>query len=101
MYEVWLPQALAIGIDYNTFFILSPRKLKQFKKAHDETIKEQNHLMWIQGMYIQCAIGSCFSKEGKYPKKPFDIIPGKSDKVKNEMLEWEKFKCNFVEIYEK
>lgn len=33
-----------------------------------------NLTAWVNGVYIQHAIASCFSKGAKYPQKPLDIF---------------------------
>lgn len=32
-----------------------------------------NREAWLHGLYVRAAIGACFSKQGKYPKKPYDF----------------------------
>ena len=33
-----------------------------------------NLTAWVNGVYIQHAVASCFSKGAKYPQKPLDIF---------------------------
>ena len=75
--EVWLPQCLTIGVPYEAFDSLNPRKLKPFRKAYkqrkDEEIATTNYSAWLQGLYVANAIGACFSKNGKYMSQPIDM----------------------------
>jgi hypothetical protein len=75
--EVWLPQCLTIGVPYEIFDSLNPRKLKPFRKAYKQLKEEEmataNRNAWMNGMYVAHAIGSCFSKNSKYPSQPIDF----------------------------
>ena len=74
--KVWLPQALTIGIPYETFLILNPRTIKPFVKAFNDKKEEEratiNYTAWLNGIYVSKAIGACFSKNFKYPDKPIE-----------------------------
>jgi hypothetical protein len=72
--QIYLPQALSIGIDYNLFWTLNPAKLKPFVEA--EKIKRKNQLddmncnAWLQGYYNMLAIGGAMNgSEHPYPKQ--------------------------------
>jgi len=75
--NIWLPQCLSIGISYELFPSLNPRTIKPFKKAYkqrkDEEIATMNYSAWLNGLYVAHAIGSCFSKNSKYPSQPIDM----------------------------
>jgi len=75
--KVWLPQALTIGIPYETFLILNPRTIKPFVKAFNDKKEEEratiNYTAWLNGIYVSKAISACFSKNCKYPDKPIDL----------------------------
>lgn len=60
-----------IGVDYDTFWTLNQKSLQPFIKAFSLKKKDENEGYWLQGLYIQHAIASCFNKDSKYPKKPF------------------------------
>jgi hypothetical protein len=81
--EIWLPQCLSIGIDYNTFWLLNPKKVKVFTKVFIEKKEEEraliNYTSWLTGLYISHSIGACFSKNAKYPDKPFDLTAKEQD----------------------
>lgn len=73
--EIYLPQALSIGIDYNLFWTLNPAKLKPFVES--ERIRRKNQLddmnynAWLHGYYNMLAIGGAMNgKEYPYPKQP-------------------------------
>jgi hypothetical protein len=75
--EVWLPQCLTIGVPYELFPQLNPRKIEPFKKAFkqrkEEEIATMNYNAWLNGLYVTHAVGACFSKNSKYPSQPIDI----------------------------
>lgn len=79
---MWLPEALAIGIDYNLFWKLNPCKLEPFLKARELRLKQRNEEMWLQGVYIYeavcTAIYNNFREKGKkaiqYMEEPIKIF---------------------------
>lgn len=75
--NIWLPQCLTIGISYELFTSLNPRTIEPFKKAYktqqEEKFANMNYGAWLNGLYVANAIGSCFSKNSKYPEKPIDF----------------------------
>jgi hypothetical protein len=68
-----------IGVDYDLFWTLNPKSLSPFVKAFSLKQKYDDAIAWSQGIYIRMAIGSCLSKNTKYPEKPM-----MADKVKIE-----------------
>jgi hypothetical protein len=62
---------------------LNPRLIKPFEKTYKEKQKElfdkSNMESWLNGLYMAHAIGSCFSKENKYPEKPLEFSTNKDD----------------------
>ena len=78
MYNGWLPSAIMMGISYETFWHLNPKKLQPFEKAMELKQKaSQNKLNltgWVHGLYVQHAIASCLSNGAKYPQKPLDLF---------------------------
>lgn len=73
-----LPHALSIGVPYDTFWHLSPKKLKAFYKAHEERIREQDYLAWLFNQYtlsaVSVAVEHCLAGKkarSEYIKKPF------------------------------
>lgn len=77
-----MPEALAIGVDYNLFWSLNPKRLKPFLEANKLKLKQQNEFMWLQGMYIfdavSVAIYNNFKDKGKksmeYLQEPLEIF---------------------------
>ena len=53
------------------FWHLNPTKVKPFKKAYENKLDADNRNAWLNGMYVQAAIGAAMSKSVKYPKAPF------------------------------
>ena len=72
-----LPNALAIGVPYELFFHLTPKKLKAFYKAFKIKVENRDAEMWRNGQYTLSAtltaIDHCLSgKKAKteYVKEP-------------------------------
>ena len=65
-------------VPYETFWKLNPKKLEPFEKAAEMEQKAMqarlNLTAWVNGVYVQHAVASCFSKGAKYPQKPLDIF---------------------------
>jgi hypothetical protein len=72
----WLPLCLVVGISYELFPSLNPKMIEPFMKAHnmkeEEEYKQINYTAWLNGMYVASAISACFSKNSKYPEKPYE-----------------------------
>lgn len=83
-----------MGVSYETFWHLNPRKLKPIEKAYEMKMESRQAQMnlesWLQGLYVQNAVASVLAKNAKYPKKPFDLF-GK-EKKKTPEQEAEEFK---------
>lgn len=90
--EVWLPAALRFGISMDVFWGLNPKYLYMYQEEYIREKEEQMKLMdiaaYYQGLYVQQAIGSCFSKRAKYPKKPLSMKNAEKKQTK-EMTEEE------------
>lgn len=60
-----------MGVDYNLFWKLNPRKLEPFLKAYESKLKRRNEEMWLQGAYIFDAVSKAiynnFREKGKKP----------------------------------
>lgn len=41
----------------------------------EERVQLLDVAAYYQGLYVQMAIASCFSKRGKYPKRPLSMEP--------------------------
>lgn len=56
---------------YETFWHLNPKKLEPFQVAYKKRLEQEDYFAWLNGKYIQAAIGSCLdSKHCKYPSRP-------------------------------
>lgn len=51
-----LPQALAIGVSYDDFWKLNPRKVKVLYQGYYEARKMRDQEMWHLGLYINSAV---------------------------------------------
>ena len=88
----WLPYALYLGIDANTFWTLNPRTIQPYVEAHKISVKEQNSFMHLQGIYVlialQVVLGNMFSKKGskalEYPEKPFELFAEETELTDDE-----------------
>lgn len=69
-----------------------------FRKADEMTQKAKREKddfnAWLTGLYVQEAIASYFSKDGKYPDKPHDIFKADKDPEKRMMTSCEKMRRN-------
>lgn len=76
VYKGWLPQALAMGVGYDTFWSLNPLLLQPFYDAFKTKTELQfetnNVAAWLNGMYVLSALGASFGKKS-YPEKPFNL----------------------------
>lgn len=71
----WLKLALKVGVSYDIFWRLNPRKLKPFIEVYSEKVQEEirvkDYDAWLQGLYIQKAVASVLNGgKAKYPQKP-------------------------------
>lgn len=51
-----LPDALAIGVPYETFWHLTPKRLKAFYEAYKTKRETQDEQMWYMGQYVLSAV---------------------------------------------
>lgn len=68
--EEILPNALLIGVSNEEFWSMTPKSLDPYYKAFSLQQKENDNMMWMNGMYMAMAIGSVLSKDVDYPKRP-------------------------------
>jgi len=92
--EYWwselLPMALNWGLSDYQFWYDDPYLLFVYEKAYELKIKDSaeqwkiktNFKAWLEGIYIQNAVASVFSKGHSYPSKPFDLYENKDDSEK-------------------
>ena len=76
VYKGWLPQALAMGVGYDTFWSLNPLLLQpfydSFKVKTELQFETSNVSVWLNGMYVAYALGASFGKKS-YPEKPLNL----------------------------
>lgn len=64
-----------MGVDYNTFWTLNPKKLMPFITAYNEKRQDEanwaDYVAWLHGLYTLEAIASVLPKSKvKYPTRP-------------------------------
>ena len=88
--NVYLPQALTIGVDYDLFWSLNPRKLQPFVKSFKmkQKIKTEyiNFQTWLQGIYFGKALVASLDKNQEYFKEPIDFQKIKEQKSQEESM---------------
>lgn len=52
----WFPKANAIGISWKEFWGMNPHIIKLLLKGHEEKLKEQDYIAWLQGQYTLSAV---------------------------------------------
>ena len=72
-----MPAAIRFGIQMDVFWELNPKYMYLYQKAYlqEEQVRFLDVAAYYQGLYVQMAIASCFSKRGKYPKRPLSMEP--------------------------
>lgn len=68
--DIQFKESIKYGMTYNQFWFDDPQLYYTYEEVYLEKLKEKDCLNWQLGQYIQCAIGSCFEKNCKYPEKP-------------------------------
>lgn len=72
-------------IPIDVFWELNPKYMyiyqESYIKEKEEQIKMMDVAAYYQGLYVQQAIASCFSKKAKYPKKPLSMKASETKKV--------------------
>lgn len=73
-----MPSAISVGVPYDTFWHLTPKKLNAFFKANKLKLKVQDEQMWLMGQYVLSAVSvaveHCLAgrkAKSKYVKQPF------------------------------
>lgn len=80
------------GMTYEQFWHGEPWMAKAYKQMHMLKRKQQNEIMWVNGMYqlnaLQVALNNAFDKHKiKYVEKPFDIFPKTEIEKEQEKIE--------------
>ena len=80
-----MPQTIALGVKYDEFWSLNPRKINVMVKAYNKQVanemRKENMLCHLQGMYFAEAliatVGNMFRGKGQkaheYPKEPYTM----------------------------
>lgn len=88
--NVYLPQALTIGVDYNLFWSLNPRKIQAFVKSFKmkQKIKAEyiNYQTWLQGIYFGRALVATLDKNQEYFEEPIGFQKIKKQKSQEELM---------------
>lgn len=100
-----MPDALTIGVTYNLFWHLNPKKLKPFFKAFENKRKMRDEESWIWwGTYgisaLSVVLASAFSKDSKakYVNKPvYQEMEDKDKELTEEEIQREIQKAILVE----
>ena len=96
-----MPYAIAIGVDYGSFWRLNPHSLAIIAEGYNIALKRQfeheNAIAHLQGMYfvesLLATVGNMLSskntKKHDYPDKPYDLnLDGhKEDREQERQLE--------------
>ncbi len=98
IFERLCPYYMSYGMTYDQYWHGDPWCLKDYRTAHNLRMREQNQMLWIQGLYsmnaLSVVIGNAFSKKGspprKYLEKPLDIFPKTEAEEKAEMEQKQK-----------
>lgn len=97
MYEKeLLPEVIAIGIRYDEFWQLNPRKLNVIMEGYKLKRKVEDESQWLFGGYVfhavSVAMGNAFRKKGVKAQSYFEILekPFLDSVQKEELSETEK-----------
>lgn len=70
-----------MGIPVEEFWKLNPKYMymyqDNFLKEKEEQIKLLDASAYLNGLYVQQAISSCFNKKAKFPQKPLSLAEKK------------------------
>lgn len=73
-----IPQVMAMGIGYEEFWTLNPRKIKVISEAYSLKRQIQDEELWLLGEYVfnacSIALGNAFRKKGQKSKEYFEIV---------------------------
>ena len=95
-FDLACPVYMSYGMTYEQFWYGEPIMAKYYYETHKRLMKQQNEMMWVNGMYtlnaLQVALNNAFDKRKiKYVEKPFDIFP-KTAAEKQAEIEEERMK---------
>ena len=78
---------LSIGMSSKEFWEDDVELVNSYYKAEQIRQTKLNNQLWIQGIYFQMAIASCFSKGAKYPKQPLPMSQHDVEEAKQVKVE--------------
>lgn len=73
-----LPHCLAMGIGYDEFWTLNPRKLRVLVEGYKLKRQIEDEKAWLLGGYVfeavSVAMGNAFKKKNQKAKSYFDVV---------------------------
>lgn len=82
------------------FWKLNPKSLQPFFEAYKENyqddLERRNFQAWLNGLYVQHAIGSSFSKKHKYLSKPIELFAKEKQKELTDKEKMELIQARFM-----
>ena len=73
-----IPNVMAMGISYDEFWKLTPRKLNVIIEGYKVTRKAEDEKQWFLGGYmfeaVSVALGNAFRKKNTNPQNYFDLL---------------------------
>lgn len=90
-----------MGVPYDLFWHLNPRKLLPFAETYRRKRQQQSDDMWLMGQYVASALDATVcnampfikrKQKGKYLEKPIRVVPmTEEEKIIEEEKELDKF----------
>ncbi len=94
-----------MGVPYDLFWHLNPRKLLSFAEAYRRKRQQQSDDMWLMGQYVASALDATVcnamplikrKQKGRYFEKPVRVIPMTEEEKK---IEEEKALNQFMSFF--
>ena len=109
VFERLCPYYMSYGMTYEEYWHGDPWSLKAYKIAHNLKRRQQNEMLWLQGVYslnaLSVVIGNAFSKKGTPPRKyletPLDVFPKTDAELKAEQEQQQKKLIAQLSIWKK
>jgi hypothetical protein len=105
---------MSIGMSYDDFWNGDVMMVKAYRQADELRLKQKNHELWLQGMYMYealCDVSPLFRfsmkkgtvKPEPYAKEPYPItaLEVRERKEREEKLKQERFKAEFALFVER
>ena len=95
---------MAMGMTYDLFWLGDPKLAKAYRKADELKRKQENTMLWLQGIYtaeaLSATVGNMFTKGQKhqYPNEPFPITKAEQEerKEREQKARMENIKARFM-----